>query len=135
MEIAEFRVVVKARDFDATCRFYGEVMALPRLQAWDREDGRGALFQAGSAFVEVRGQARRARGAEEDEAFHYQGPRHKLTLTLFVESAQKAYEDLQFRDRNIPGGLQHQPDGALSFETHDPDGVKILLREARSTPD
>jgi hypothetical protein len=48
---------------------------------------------------------------------------------LCVPSAEKAYEDLIFRDRNIPGGLRPDPDGALVFETHDPDGVKIVFRE------
>jgi len=128
MEIRQFRVVVRARDFDRTCRFYGEVLALPRLQSWDRETGRGALYQAGSGAIEVLG---RAHGAENgrDEAFDYQGPQQKLTIALTVASAEKAYEELLFRDRNIPGGLRTDADGAAVFETHDPDGVKILFRQ------
>jgi len=128
MEIRQFRVVVRARDFDRTCRFYGEVLALPRLQSWDRESGRGALYQAGSGAIEVLG---RAHGVDtgRDEAFDYQGPNQKLTVVLQVPSAEKAYEELLFRDRNIPGGLRTDPDGALLFETHDPDGVKLLFRQ------
>jgi catechol 2,3-dioxygenase-like lactoylglutathione lyase family enzyme len=130
MEIRQFRVVVRAADFDRTCRFYGEVLALPRVQNWDRADGRGALYQAGAGVVEVRGRAQGDRGRGRDEAFSYQGPSHKLTVTLVVPSAEKAYEELQFRDRNIPGGLRREADGTMVFETHDPDGVKILLRQA-----
>lgn len=128
MEIRQFRVVLKARDFDRTCRFYGDVLALPRLQSWDRETGRGALYQAGSGAIEVLG---RAHGGEDgrDEAFDYQGPQQKLIVALTVASAEKAYEELIFRDRNIPGGLRTEPDGAVVFETHDPDGVKILFRQ------
>ena len=63
MEIRQFRVVVRAADFDRTCRFYGEVLALPRVQNWDREDGRGALYQAGAGIVEVRGRAQIDRGS------------------------------------------------------------------------
>jgi hypothetical protein len=33
------------------------------------------------------------------------------------------------RERNIPGGLREDPAGGILFETHDPDGVKILFRE------
>jgi hypothetical protein len=40
MEIRQLRVVVRAKSFERTCRFYGETMSLPRLQNWDREDGR-----------------------------------------------------------------------------------------------
>ena len=128
MEIRQFRVVVRARDFDRSCRFYGETLALPRLQSWDREAGRGALFAAGTGAIEVLG---RPHGLEagREESFDYQGPQQKLTVVLTVTSAEKAYEDLIFRDRNIPGGLRPDPDGALVFETHDPDGVKILFRQ------
>jgi catechol 2,3-dioxygenase-like lactoylglutathione lyase family enzyme len=132
MEIRQFRVVVKARDFERTCRFYGDTLALPRLQSWDRENGRGALYQAGSGAVEVLGRAHGAEGEGYDETFEYQGPEHKLVLELMVPSAEKAYEQLQFRDKNIPGGLRTGADGALVFETHDPDGVKVLFRQVAS---
>jgi catechol 2,3-dioxygenase-like lactoylglutathione lyase family enzyme len=129
MEIRQFRVVLKARDFDRTCRFYGEVLALPRLQSWDRETGRGALFQAGAGAIEVLG---RPHGSDtgRDEAFDYTGPQHKLQIVLAVPSAEKAYEELIFRDKNIPGGLRLDPDGTMLFESHDPDGVKVLFRQS-----
>ena len=58
--------VIRARSFDRTCRFYGEALALPRLQNWDREDGRGALYQAGSGVVGARSAV--AAPAVRDEA-------------------------------------------------------------------
>jgi catechol 2,3-dioxygenase-like lactoylglutathione lyase family enzyme len=129
MEIRQFRVVIRARSFDGSCRFYGDTLGWPQLQMWEREDARGALFQAGSGVVEVVGRpaGRDARGL--DEAFDYQGPQHKMTLTIVVPSAEQAYSELQFRDKNIPGGLRRDADGSLLFETHDPDGVKIVFRE------
>ncbi|MDH3743891.1 MAG: VOC family protein [Acidobacteriota bacterium] len=127
MEIQEFRVVLRARDFVQTNRFYGEVLGLPGLASWDSESGRGALYQAGSGLVEVRGRPSLPAGSLSSDEFSYQGPLHKMTLTLSVPSAEKAYEELLFRDRNIPGGLKEQPDGKLCFETHDPDGIKILF--------
>lgn len=129
MEIRQFRVVLRAHDFDRTCRFYGESRALPRLQSWDRENGRGALYAAGSGAIEVLGRSHGTSEQGRDEAFDYQGPQHKLTLVLHVPSAEKAYEELQFRDQNVPGGLRRDPDGIMVFETHDPDGVKIVLRQ------
>jgi catechol 2,3-dioxygenase-like lactoylglutathione lyase family enzyme len=131
MEIRQFRVVVRAHDFDRTCRFYGETLALPRLQSWDWDKGRGALFAAGTGAIEVLGRPHSADGAPggRDENFDYQGPQHKLTVVINVPSAEKAYEELIFRDRNIPGGLHPDVDGALVFETHDPDGVHIVFRQ------
>ena len=128
MEISQFRVVIRARNFEVTCRFYGETLALPRMQSWDREDGRGALYQAGAGVVEIQGQAHGSTAAR-DEAYDYQGPQQKLMLNLVVPSAEKAYEELLFRDRNLPGGLRQERDGSLVFETHDPDGVKVLFRQ------
>ena len=127
MQIRQFRVVLKAKNFDRTCNFYGEVLALPRLQSWDDEDGRGALYQAGTGAVEVIGRPRDSHGYDED--FDYQGPQHKLEVSWIVPSAERAYEELLFRDKNVPGGLRRGRDGSLTFETHDPDGVRILLRE------
>ena len=127
MQIRQFRVVLKAKNFDRSCHFYGEVMALPRLQSWDDEEGRGALFQAGTGAVEVIGRPRDSHGWDED--FDYQGPEHKQVLSWVVPSAERAYEELLFRDKNVPGGLRKLAGGVLAFETHDPDGVKILLRE------
>lgn len=130
MDIRQFRAVIRARNFDRSCRFYGETLALPRIQTWEGEDLRGAQFQAGPGVVEILGRPEGARPSSRDELFDYQGPKHEMTLTFVVPSAQKAYEDLLFREKNIPGGLSEDHDGALIFETHDPDGVKILFRQA-----
>jgi catechol 2,3-dioxygenase-like lactoylglutathione lyase family enzyme len=128
MDIRQFRVVLRAKHFDRTCSFYGETLALPRLGEWERDGLRGARFEAGTGALEVIGRAVESpdRG---DEDFDYVGPKQKLTLNLLVPSADKAYETLLFRDRNIPGGLREDPAGGILFETHDPDGVKILFRE------
>lgn len=129
MQIRQFRVVLRTANFERTCRFYGEVLALPRLQSWDHEEGRGALFQAGPGSVEVLGRPQGSVGRHE--AFDYRGPEHKLTLTLVVPSAEKVYEELLFRDPNIPGGLRRGPGESVAYETSDPDGVRIVFTEDR----
>ncbi len=130
MEIRQFRVVIRAARFDRTCRFYEESLSLPRLESWDREDGRGALYQAGSGVIEVQGRpAGRDRGF--DETFEYQGPQHKMSIVLAVASAEQAYSECLFRDKNIPGGLRKDEEDNLLFETHDPDGVRIIFRQSK----
>ena len=104
-------------------------MALPRLQDWELEEGRGALFQAGSGVIEILGRPSHLEPLEWDERHDYQGPEHKLEMTFLVPSAEAVYEELVFRDRNIPGGLRKEPGGNLVFATHDPDGVRLVFRE------
>lgn len=128
MEIDQTRIVLKARRFDRTVQFYEQVLGFPRLSSWESDGGRRALFQMGGAVVDVRGRARGAEGSERDEAYDYTGPDHKLLIELDVPSAEATYQEHLFRDKNIPGGLR-QVDGGLVFETHDPDGVKLLFRE------
>lgn len=130
MDIRQFRVVLRARNFDRTARFYGEVLALPRVQSWEGEELRGVVFQAGSAFIEVLGRPEGMSADTRDEAFDYRGPAHKLSVTLSVPSAEKAYEELLFREKNIPGALGEDHTGAKIFGTYDPDGVEIVFREA-----
>ena len=130
MEIRQFRVALRARRFDDTCRFYSEILDLPRLRSWEGKDGRGALFQAGPGVVEVRGRTREGERDEREHSYDYQGPEQKMVLTLLVPSAEAAYERLLLNNRNIPGGLVTQGDGSLAFLTHDPDGIKVLLTEA-----
>jgi len=127
MEIESFRVVLRSKDFDRSRHFYEETLGFPCLRNWENQYGRGALFAAGPAVIELRGRTGGGEGRDED--YDYQGPVHKMTLAISVPSAQKAYEELHFREQNIPGGLKTEGDGTMVFETHDPDGVRIQFRE------
>jgi catechol 2,3-dioxygenase-like lactoylglutathione lyase family enzyme len=128
MEIRELQVVLRASDFDRTCRFYGEIVGLPRVRSFEGHRGRMAVFRAGTGLIEILGRPRGETSGSEG-AFSYQGPEHKLTLTLKVPSAEEAYERMIFREKNIPGGLKTDSGGTLVFETRDPDGVKVLFSE------
>jgi catechol 2,3-dioxygenase-like lactoylglutathione lyase family enzyme len=130
MEIRQTRVVIRTARFDRALKFYGDSLALPRLQSWDREDSRGALFQAGAAVVEIVGPPADQDPRLTDERFNPQGPLTKTKLVFIVPSAQQAYDEIFFRDKNIPGGFLKDDDGALMFETHDPDGLRVAFKES-----
>ncbi|MBT8461373.1 MAG: VOC family protein [Gemmatimonadetes bacterium] len=126
MEIREFRATLRAKEFDSTCRFYGEILALPRLASRDGADGRSAIYQAGLSQIEVLGTPR---GEGKDRRANYHSPDAPVVLTLVVESADAVYQELILRDRNIPGGLRKDSAGKTIFGTKDPDGVRILFVE------
>jgi catechol 2,3-dioxygenase-like lactoylglutathione lyase family enzyme len=129
MEIRQTRVLIRAKSFERALKFYGDALALPRLHSWDREDGRGAVFQAGSAVLEIVGRPAGEDPRLRDERFETEEPYVKTTLVFDVPSAQRAYDDVFFREKNIPGGLQKDDQGRLTFVTHDPDNVRIVFRE------
>jgi catechol 2,3-dioxygenase-like lactoylglutathione lyase family enzyme len=131
MEIRQFRVVVRTNNFDRALKFYGDALGLPRLKSWDTEDSRGALFQAGSAVIELQGPPASQDPRLADERFDAQGPKGKMKIVFLVPSAQKAYDEIYFREKNIPGGLLKDDDGVLMFETHDPDGIRVAFKEER----
>jgi hypothetical protein len=129
MEIRQTRVVIRAKVFERTCAFYGTSLALPRISDWEGSTVRGARFQAGGAVIEVLGRLEGIDSKAYDENFDYQGPVQKMVIELAVPSAEGAYREMLFRDKNIPGGLRRDEQGRLLFETHDPDGVRILCIE------
>ena len=130
MEIRQFRVVIRTKNLERALKFYGGALALPQVQSWDREDGRGATFQAGSAIVEVLGRPGSEDPRLNDERFDPEGPLTKTALTFDVASAQQAFDEISFREKNIPGGLRKDDDGKLMFETHDPDGIRVRFKES-----
>jgi len=131
MEIEQFRVTVKARDVERTCRFYGETLAFPKVGEWEQTDLVGRLYQAGPAVIEVMGRAPGAPRRPDDDVFEYRGPDQKLVLQIVVPSPQETYDELIFRNKNIPGGMLEEEDGSSVFQTRDPDGVRIVFRAAR----
>lgn len=128
MEIEQFRVTLRARDYETTCRFYGETLAFPRVAEWETEERVGARFQAGSGVIEVEGRRPGGRALPDDRLFEYRGPQHEMEIRLIVPSPQAAYDEIIFRQKNILGGMHALYDGAVVFETQDPDGIRIVFR-------
>ena len=129
MEILQSRVVIRTANFERAMKFYAVALALPQVQSWNRETERGAVFQAGATLIEILGAPAGEDVRLNDERFKAQGPRIQLSLVLDVPSAQQAFDEIFFREKNIPGGMEKDGEGRLTFVTHDPDNLRIVLRE------
>ena len=49
----ELRVALTAEDFEGAVALYGEALGLRMVKEWDEPHGRGAIFAAGPATIEV----------------------------------------------------------------------------------
>ena len=129
MEIREFRVVVRASSFERATAFYGGALALPQVHSWSRDSDRGAVYQAGSALIEVFGPPINEDPRVNDEKFRAQGPRIQAAIVFDIASAQAAFDEIFSREKNIPGGFEKDTQGRMTFSTHDPDNIRVVFRE------
>src|SRR5436309_443903 len=104
MEIRQFRVVIRTSSFERATKLYGNALGLPQLESWDREADRGAVYQAGTSVLEVVGPPASEDPRQNDERFNPQGPHIRAALVFEVPSAQAAFDEIFFREKNIPGG-------------------------------
>ncbi len=107
-------VCVPAADFDASVRFYGEVLGLPEVKRWG--DSPGIEFQAGNLTIAVM----------EPTAFGQQFKPHSLPIALQVDDVPAARAHLEaqgvrFAGETIDSGFCHQ----AIF--HDPAGNTLDL--------
>ena len=98
---------------------------------WD--GGRGEVGQAGEPrdrlFASGHGHRRDRRVLELDGVGVPGVAPVNLVLTLFVDDAQAAHDQLQRAGAEIARGLEDTPWGHRSFGVDDPDGLRIWVVE------
>jgi predicted enzyme related to lactoylglutathione lyase len=129
MEIRQSRVMIRTANFERAMKFYAGALALPQIQSWNRETERGAVFQAGSALIEILGPPAGEDVRLNDERFNSQGPRLQVMIVLEVASAEQARQDIFSRDKSVAGPMTKDDQGRLCFVTSDPDHLRIVFRE------
>lgn len=50
---SELRIVITVDDFERAVRFYRDTVGLDVEAEWDREEGRGTIFDVGKATIEI----------------------------------------------------------------------------------
>ena len=107
-------VAVPAEDFDASCRFYGEVLGLPFVKRWGKMPA--GEFQAGNLTIAIM----------QSDAFGQEFRRSGTPVALQVADVAAAREQLEgagvtFHMDTIDSGVCHQAFFA------DPDGNPLIL--------
>jgi catechol 2,3-dioxygenase-like lactoylglutathione lyase family enzyme len=124
MEIGTFTVVRHTINFESMSRFYGESLGMTIVEQWDRPGSRGAVFAPQgpptTATIEV---------LELGDVCVPGVAPVNVVLSLFVEDARAALDQLRDAGVVIARGLEDQSWGFRSFGIDDPDGLRIWVVE------
>lgn len=122
--VRELRVALAVEDFERAASLYGEALGMELLESWDRPDGRGALFAAGPATVEVIDRES-ARNVDLIEAGGpVSGP---VRLALRVPDVEAVSEALLGAGLEPEGAPVSTPWGDLNRRLRTPEGLQLTL--------
>lgn len=119
----QFRCAFFARDYERSIAFYGDTLALPVVETWDRGvNDRGTLFTAGSGLIEV---LALPTTAPDNSVWDHRAPQG---VTVVIEDDPAAwYERAEARGAEIVEPLGTQPWGHHSVILRDPDGLTLYV--------
>ncbi len=121
MNVSELRVLLRVSDFEASARFYQDVLGLACQRRWENPKGHGMILRAGgNGFIELVGP-------------RAEPPTRRVELWLRVDDVADAYERVQSQGAAIARELADDPWGTRSFGLDDPDGTRVWLFEETGT--
>lgn len=122
--VRELRVALTVEDFDGATALYGDGLGLPVAQRWEGPDGRGIVFSAGTATLELldRPQAEFVDGVEAGD--RVSGP---VRLAFEVPDIEASAASLEQRGAGTVGGPARTPWGDFNRRLQTPDGLQLTL--------
>jgi catechol 2,3-dioxygenase-like lactoylglutathione lyase family enzyme len=126
----ELKVVIRCRDFQASRRFYGDILDLPVLESWEEQGGQGCIFGFGP-----QGQSGSLEVYQMREGDRRYSP-------VFAAPFENDKIDLQLRTTDLEGwmaalrgvwefsGPQRLPWGERRITLRDPDNLLISIYQS-----
>ena len=113
----ELRIVRHTTEFDAVCRFYGEVLTWPVTREWPADDGqgRGRIFGYGDV------------GRVELIEHHQQVPVSGVFLSVEHDDIAALQASLVAAGVAMLRGLADQPWGHRNLAVLDPTGLEVVF--------
>ena len=126
----ELKVVLRCRDFQASHRFYANILHLPVLETWEEEEGQGCIFGFGpegrSGTFEI------SQGKEGDRR---SPPAHALPVEDDKSELERRTDNLDAWATALEGvwefsGPKRLPWGERWIKLRDPDNLLVAIYES-----
>jgi catechol 2,3-dioxygenase-like lactoylglutathione lyase family enzyme len=119
VEILASRILLQARDLDATLAFYEGALGLHRFREFGTRPHRGVVFFLGGGYLEV---------TETDPGVQPEPPAG-IRVWLQVRDLRAAAAALGDAGVVIVDPPERKPWGLIEATVHDPDGLPLVLVE------
>lgn len=120
----EVRVALTAEDFEGAVAVYGEALGLRTVKEWNEPHGRGVVFAAGQATIEVIDRLQAEYIDEVEAGGRVSGP---VRLALGVADVDGASHSLQSRGAEAVSSPVETPWGDRNQRLRAPDGMQLTL--------
>jgi len=122
--VHELRVVLTVEDFDAALALYRDALGLEARYAWEAEDGRVVILEAGIATIELADAAQAAKIDELEVGRRVAGP---VRIALEVADSEATAERLIDRGAELVAGPVVTPWRHRNVRLRAPGGMQLTL--------
>jgi len=125
--VRELRVALKAEDFEQAVAFYGEALGLRMVKEWYEPHGRGVIFAAGTATIEVLDRPQAEYVDQVEAEGKVSGP---VRLALGVADVEEASGSLRQSGAEAVADPVTTPWGDRNQRLRATDGMQLTLFQA-----
>lgn len=127
--VLELRVALTSRDYERLVEFYTTGLGLQPAQIWNNGQGRALMLEMGRATLEVFDEAQAETIDQIEAGRRVSG---QVRLALQVPDLQAAVERLLAHGATLVHPPVLTPWGDRNARLQDPDGLQVMLFEART---
>jgi lactoylglutathione lyase len=122
--VRELRLVLTVDDFDAALALYRDALGLEERYAWEAEDGRVVILEAGVATLELADAAQAAKIDELEVGSRVAG---QVRIALEVADSEEAAKKLVEEGAELVAGPVVTPWRHRNVRLLAPDGMQLTL--------
>lgn len=122
--VRELRVVLTVDDFDAALALYRDALGMEERYAWEAEDGRVVILEAGVATLELADAAQATKIDELEVGSRVAGP---VRIALEVADSEEAAKKLVEGGAELVAGPVVTPWRHRNVRLRVPDGMQLTL--------